>query len=177
LGYVGLKQGYPNMTAVPVGLPTPSGTAPVKLRGFSDIYITADSPNKDAVLDFLKFFLNCAPANAYIKGFNTYIPEYNAMMEAKIANAAALKAAHGDDYSANLFTDGFVTISLPLTTRNDYDELNAIISTAVYSEPFEDDLMKIILDEADNYFSGKKSLDDTINIITDRADTYFSEHN
>ena len=65
---------------------------------------------------------------------------------------------------------------LPPMSQQELDKFTKLLTESDTVSDSNEDIMKIINDEASGYFSGTKSLDETVSLIQNRVNIYMSEH-
>ena len=61
-------------------------------------------------------------------------------------------------------------------SQQELDKFTKLLTESDTVSDSNEDIMKIINDEASGYFSGTKSLDETVSLIQNRVNIYMSEH-
>jgi hypothetical protein len=158
--------------SVPVGNPIPSGKPLVYLYG-SDIAINSASENKAAAWEFIKFYINFN--DRYFIYFPVLSKDFEILAEETAAETVRLKEQYGENYSNSTFGNEYMTTSVRLPVREDFDAVLSLLPGAVVPKNSDEGLLLIITEEAVPYFEGEKSIEETLNIINDRAGTYISE--
>lgn len=77
--------------------------------------------------------------------------------------------------SDNIYYVGNQEIKLENMTQSDVDDINSLIENAKTVTKKNEQIMKIINDEAKSYFSGVKSVDDVAATVQSRVSIYMSE--
>jgi ABC-type glycerol-3-phosphate transport system substrate-binding protein len=175
-GYIVTSKFRLNTEAVPVGNPIPEGEPQSYINPGLRLCVSAASDNKDAAWDFVKFYLKIPFGGNGISGMPTLKRAFDEIKTQELTENAKLIAEYGADYSNS--TVGFgsgESYKVPLATEEDYAALEKLIASSIYPDSFESELLDIISEEAEHYFSGQKSIDEVLSIIKNRADLYIAE--
>ncbi|MDR0948497.1 MAG: extracellular solute-binding protein [Lachnospiraceae bacterium] len=165
-----------------IGYPTPDREPGIGLVAPDGIYtITSQSKNKEGAWLFLESLLTeeddgFAPDTLHVnkKILDKRMTE---VVEAELMYSPFVKDENGEKIPFRmLLFYGQVQIILPDATREDVDGLYALIDCAVKIISETDDIMTIVLEEAEAYFNGSKTLEQVTDIIQNRAKNYVSEN-
>ena len=104
----------------------------------------------------------------FMYGFPVRKTDFDALIEKKLAEKDSSYGYSWDD----------VEITVEGTTQEDVDKLKDLISRVdgISVNQQDNNLMNIITEEAEAYFTGQKSLDDVTSIIQSRATIYVNEN-
>lgn len=140
--------------------------------------ISAASSNKDAAIKFIsEFFTEENQATA---------AEYSFPITKKALENKFEKEKKGDFwidedgkeiFYENTYYLNDVEIKIPDVSDEDIDFVRNILANVNAVEGFDEDLIKIITEEADSYFSGAKSAEDVAEVMQSRVSIFLSERN
>jgi hypothetical protein len=165
-----------NTHAVPVGNIVPEGESKVHINPGYRIGIYAESDNKEAAWDFIKYYLTVPFGGNGSPGIPALKTTYDYLKEETLSDNAKLIAEYGEGYSNYSISFGSGgSFDVPLETENDYLALEELIAASVYPTTFEGELLDIITEEAEPFFKGQKSVDEVLAIIENRAGLYIAE--
>ncbi len=157
-----------------IGYPTAggSGTA-VYFRG-TELAINADSDEKDAAWEFVKYYL----LNGYDSGAGGFplVKEQfeEAMTEAMTDSYTDSVDGAGLLPKGSYFTsDGYIMVYK--ADQSDVDAIRALVARADCKFEYQTEIMEIINEEADYYFAGQKSVEEVMSLIQNRVSLYIAE--
>jgi ABC-type glycerol-3-phosphate transport system substrate-binding protein len=166
-----------------IGYPTPDGKSGVGLDASNGVFsITAQSKNKEGAWSFLESLLTDEDDEFYNAAFhaNRKILEkrMTELMNDELIVSPHTRGPNGEPIMIRSMIKFAQNdpIELPAVTQEDVDGLYTLIDSAVRIIPETDDIMTIILEEADLYFNGSKTLEQVTDIIQNRAQIYVSEN-
>lgn len=151
------------------GLPTPEGTSGAT-AGWSSAYaITAQSDHKDVAWEFLETFFTESSK------YSGWFPAMKHVMEEGILQA--MKIDHdGIEYGDHTGEIDGVPYTYRAATREEVDRILALIDGM---EPLaaqcDTEIENIIVEEAESYFQGHKSVEDVMEVIQGRVQMYVNE--
>ena len=158
----------------PVGMPRIDGGS-LNMIGGDPIYLNSASENKSAAWDFIKFYLNYDqyyPRPLASIGIPVIKELFYDNMEKHMDNNRRIKE-NGGSNAVEFYFDGK---PVKLVEQEDYETLIELIENS-NNIPCDDDILNIVSEEADMYFTGHSAEDDTIKKIQSRANICFSEKN
>ena len=174
--------------AVCVGFPTMDGTGGHELSASNAYAISTKSNQKDGAWAFIESVLNKEDSNnRYWNGF----PTVKSQLDAMIAEATKVEYATDENGEVILdesgeaiamgshgvgYEDGW-SYDFRTPTQEEVDVVLALMDEAKpVSYGGEDEVMKIINEEAEGYYSGQKSVDEVVGLIQSRVQIYVSEN-
>lgn len=140
----------------------------------NEFAITAKAKNPDGAWEFVKYFLTEEYQNS-VSGLPIMESAYAGLME-----KAKEKPFYMDENDVKQEYDrtywlGDQEIKIGVNTDEDNEKLMNFIKSVNSKQSYDKELVKIITEEAEAYFSGQKSVDEVADIIQNRASTYISE--
>lgn len=166
------EEGYFGEPVSMVGVPTDKGNGSM-LQINTSLAIMEKAKNPDGAWEFIKTLLT-DEAQENVSDFPVKISALNKMAE------KAKERPYWDNNGTKEYYDDQVWIgnqSFTITPNTDADNermMNFIKSVNTVYE-YDTDLLKIIDEEVQAYFSGQKSVDEVADIIQNRASTYINE--
>lgn len=171
-----------------IGFPTMDGTGGHALSSGNAYAIADKSSHKDGAWAFIENVLTQEENGRYWSGFPTVKSKLDAMIEeaTKVEyvtdeNGEIMKDENGEPIVSGAgsgigYEDGWeYTFRTP--TQEEVDVVLALMEEArPVSYGGEDEIMKIINEEAEGYYSGQKSVDEVAGVIQSRAYIYVSEN-
>jgi ABC-type glycerol-3-phosphate transport system substrate-binding protein len=179
--------------AICIGYPSVGGTGTYMIASGTPLGINADSTQKEGAWEFISYYLSEEAAE------DTWgIPINKASFEKKIQEAMTVQY-----YTEEEIKEGWVwvpedqqrisedgKIEKPVTSvyfgdKEDYiyaptqeivEEFTKIFTSTKSVSNYNKEVMAIIKEEADGYFSGQKSVEDVANIIQSRLQIYINEN-
>lgn len=176
--YKELLRGYFGEEATIIGYPTKDGSNGSVMNFDSSFAISSKSKNPEAAWDFIKTFWS----KDYQENGSWEIPAVKSVFVEKSKSAmerpfyidyeTGEKVYYDDTFWAGMDTQ----ITMEPLTQAEIDTLIDFISTVdKVCGVLDEDISKIINDEAASFFSGQKSVDEVTNIIQNRVSTYLKE--
>lgn len=140
----------------------------------------AASPNKEGVWEFIRFILS-GERQEGLKAING-----NGFPVRKTALDKQLKEEMEDEYyedtdgsmklrPKNSWTTGESDVRVYAATQEQVDRIRALIETAQADSRMDEQLFRIIYEEAEAYFSGQKSAKEAAELVQNRVQTYLNE--
>lgn len=166
------EEGYFGEPVSMVGVPTDKGNGSM-LQINTSLAIMEKAKNPDGAWEFIKTLLT-DEAQENVSDFPVKISALNKMAE------KAKERPYWDNNGTKEYYDDQIWIgnqSFTITPNTDADNermMNFIKSVNTVYE-YDTDLLKIIDEEVQAYFSGQKSVDEVADIIQNRASTYINE--
>lgn len=164
-----------------VGFPTPDGQGG-HLLFTNDAYgIAAVSEHKEGAWQFIEDFLTQEKSEMYyIRSnniFYTSFPTLKKALDEKVeASMEAGRQTPADKFPTRIYSDG-TGFQFHALTR---DEVNVVLELIPKATPFfsaeEDEIIRMINEEAPAYYSGQKKVEDVVSIIQNRVQLYVNEN-
>lgn len=164
---------------IPIGFPTADGKDGNLLITGDAVAIAASSMHKEGAWTFIEKELirgneSCYPdASLLPTGFPTLKEVFQSVMEYKIEQNNQIPS---NKFPMRIYNDGY-TVTFHAV---DWDEVNAMLELLQNARPASsdesDDIVKIIHEEAQAYYSGQKSIDDVAAVIQNRVSLYVGEN-
>ncbi len=157
-----------------IGFPSSEGIGAVVDVGTS-YAISSKSAHKEGAWNFLKYYLT----TEYQEQLTWQLPTIKAETVKRIEKG--MERPYWEDQDGNkeyydyTYWTGDTEIILDPLTRAEVDELVNYISTVNQASRYDDEIINIIQEEADAYFTGQKDVRDVTNIIQSRIQIYLSE--
>ncbi|MBR1853495.1 MAG: extracellular solute-binding protein [Lachnospiraceae bacterium] len=182
-------QVYPAMFDAPVtfvGFPTTDGSAGCMLgANGAGLAITSKSAQKEGAWAFIEFYLS-REDDMYSYGLPSNKKEMDKLIEEELkveylkdengelvldeeGNPISMKGRGGIGY-------GDWDYTYHNCTQEEIDEVQAVIAQARPASQLDDQILKIILEEAAPYFSKQKRVDEVTGVIQSRVQIYLSEN-
>ena len=171
-------------TAACVGFPTIDGKGGTLLFAGNAFGISAGSGNKSGAWDFIESIL----MRKNIDGMNNEEVYHYYFYELETAQLPTMKNAMSaiidyvmetdkdGNFGTFIYNDGWRFTGHALT----WDEVNIITDLVPDATPYfsvkDDEIIKIISEEAGAYYIGQKGVDDVVSIIQNRVQLYVSEN-
>ncbi len=185
-GNIQRYEGMFGETAACVGFPTADGSGGTLLYAGNAFGITATSQYKEGAWKFIESVLDPKEAEQMEPEELVYsirwelngLPSVKKIMD--MMNEYYLEddrewAAKGRDFGFLTYEDGWIIEFHALTQ----EEIDTVLELVKDAKPFysveEDDVVKIIGEEAPAYYRGQKSLEDVAEIIQNRVQLYVNE--
>lgn len=164
-----------------VGFPTADGRGGHLLFASDAYAIAAVSEHKEAAWKFVEEFLAQEKSEFYYVSsyniFHTIFPTLKKTLYEKAEeNIESSSQIPVGKFSSRIYSDGFVIKFHALT----WDDVNVILNLVPDATPYfsvkDDEIIKIISEEAQAYYTGQKGIDDVVSIIQNRAQLYVDEN-
>jgi ABC-type glycerol-3-phosphate transport system substrate-binding protein len=168
-----------------IGYPTPDGSPGSSIETGGIYTIPSASTHQEGAWEFIKFVLQTKDRNS-----NMSIPVLKSRLETEFTNA--ITPEYELDAEGNLILDdmgnkierskeGYAfdnsdTYYLYAVTEDKIGGIRSLIDSAVASVQGADDAHNIILEEAQAYFAGDKTVEEVADIIQSRVKIYVSEN-
>ncbi len=140
--------------------------------------ISAQSELKEPAWDFIRSFLS----KEYQKSIEYEMPVIQEMFDYKLKQLTATEV-YTDEFGEIIqpveertMTYGDIEVEIGIPTQEDVETYINIINQTKYCVDGDGVIFNIILEEATDYFKGKKSLDKTVEVIQNRVTTYVNEN-
>ncbi len=153
------------------GYPTSEGSGIVIDNSGATLGISAKSEYQDVAWEFIKYYLeNTSIDYWYANGFPVLTEKLDAMLdEINISN---------HEYDGEMTTWSFSDIDLEIPYPNDEEiaEIKEIIYAADLVEDGSEDIISLVIEEAEPYFEGQKTAAEVAEIIQSRISIYVKEN-
>lgn len=158
-----------------IGFPSPDGDGAAIQSSFS-LAMSAKSKNQDGVWAFMRQYLLDDYQDQISNGFPLSLKKLNSM-----AQEAQQKPYYLDENGQKVEYDDTYWIAdqeivLPLMTQDEVDTVMNLVKSVDQVMTYDDDLLNIVTEEADAFFTGQKSAAEVASIIQGRAKIYVSEN-
>ncbi len=170
-----------------IGFPTVDGQGGHALSANEAYAITTKSEKKDGAWEFLESLLTEKNNDRFYSGFPTLKSRLNEMAEKAVTpeyitdeNGEILKDENGEPVisegaSSIGYEDGW-SYTYRLATQEEVDRVMELMNVAKpVSYNGDDEISKIINEEAEAFFKGQKSVDEVAGVIQNRVNIYVSE--
>lgn len=166
-----------------IGFPNEDGTTGTYLTCSSPIAIMAKSENQEAAWAFVEYYLSEGESEWYSYGFSSRKEKF----EEQVAESMTTDYTdeNGDPYlnedglaltgGGMSYGDDDWSYDYRVTTEEEADLLREMIENAQPINSMDNEILSIITEEADSYFSGDKSAADAAAVIQSRVQIYVNE--
>lgn len=169
-----------------IGFPAPEGKRGTLLTAENAFGITAVSSNKDGAWQFLESVLARQSQEGVendeiymLAWLDSRLPSQKRILDIKAKSALeedAAWAAEGRAFHGHIYEDGWTYEGHALTQ----EEVDTIVGLSKGAKPAfsmeNNEIIRIINEEAPAYYSGQKSAEDVANIIQNRVQLYVDEN-
>lgn len=159
-----------------IGYPVTDGGVGCMLNAGSRYGMTSKSQHKDGAWAFIESYMTDNASKMFSWGFSTLKEEFQKSIDEAIKRNEP--AEEGDTMAMGMSSvsmDGWeYTYHQP--TNEEIAQVQELISAARVSSSTNDEIYKIIQEEAEPYFDGQKSVDEVAGVIQSRAQIYVSEN-
>ncbi len=165
-----------------VGFPTADGRGGTLLFADNAFGIFAGSGNKSGAWDFIESVLNRNNTDGMDNEEIYYACYYGSSQYPTMKKAVSaivdyiMETDKTGQFGTMSYLDGWRFTGHAVT----WDEINAILDLIPDATPYfsveDDEIIKIINEEAGAYYSGQKGIDDVISIIQNRVQLYVNEN-
>ncbi len=162
-----------------VGVPVSEGYGTVIQPSRLVLAISANSRHKDISWEFIAQFLTSSYQNEKL---NYCLPLRRDTMEHMLEEAGNMEyvvSADGNEIpivKSEISFEGEEAIKIYRMEEEEKKQLLRLIETASLNDAIDYTLYNIVLEEAQSYFAGDRTLDEVIDIIQRRASLYIAEH-
>lgn len=158
-----------------VGFPTADGRGGHLLLTGDAYAIAAVSEHKEGAWEFIEEFLTGEKSELYYVTLYTEFTSFKKPLNEKIEST--IEAGKGyDHFSMRIYEDGWTFQYHALTWEEVDPMLNLIPDATPFFSVEDDEIIKIINEEASAYYSGQKGVEDVVNVIQNRVQLYVSEN-
>ena len=164
-----------------VGFPTESGAGSFIDAEYS-YAIFAKSANKDGAWQFLRRFLteDYQENKDYKYGYDSGIPVVKKLVQAQANKLMERPYWEDENGNKNYYDDTFwingESIIIDQFTQSEVDSLMNFVNGVNKTGYYDEDVLKIVSEEAGSFFSGSKSAMDVANMIQNRVQLYVNEN-
>ena len=169
-----------------VGFPTVDGTGGHALSAGEAYGITVKSAHKDAAWEFLESILTQEENDRFRSGFPTVKSKLDEMAQKAVEpdyvtdeNGEILKDENGEPIISGTSTIGYEDGWSYTYRTPTQEEVDAVMELMNNAKPVSfngnDEITKIINEEAEGFFKGQKSVDEVAGIIQNRIKIYVGE--
>lgn len=160
-----------------IGFPVEGESGTVVTPGRSVLAISKSSKQKERAWEFIAWCLGEEGQSQLKWG----LPVRKSVFEAQLQNA--LEAEYEIDSEGNrkpvvknqILFEGEEPVEIYAISEAQAEKLRELIASAEMHNALDDRLYRILLEEADYYFNGDKTLEETARVIQGRAQMYVSE--
>lgn len=168
-----------------IGFPVMDGGVGCTMSASNRYAIVAQSAHKEGAWAFIESYLTTKDT-MFAWGFPTLKKEFNQKMD-EACNVKYMLDGNGEqmlDEEGNPIPEGGTSgiggngwsYTYQIPTKEDVELVKMLLSVARPEKRTNDELMKIIQEEATPYFEGQKTLDEVAGIIQSRAQIFVSEN-
>lgn len=170
--YRDIVKGYLGEDATYIGYPTSEGNGTV-INFYLSFAISSKASNPDGAWDFVKYYLS----KDYQDSITYNIPASMSRFDEICEQAKNVNTEGGDfEIYKEPFWMGNGYVELDPINDDDIAAIKAVILSAEKLEGnVEDEVIDIIIEEAEPFFEGQKSVDEVTSIIQSRISIYISE--
>lgn len=159
-----------------VGYPSQYNCGSVAKMGEIGLAMNAKSANKEAAWEFIRFFLE----EEYQTKYTTAFPMSKAAFEKKME--AAMKKTYGEDENGEQIEIATISVGwqdymmeVYAATQEEVDAVRDLVNRIDHVKRVDDQIYNIVLEEAEAYFNGQKSVEEVVQVIQSRANIYMNE--
>ena len=158
-----------------VGFPTDSGQGSYIYRDGA-YAISAKSANVDGAWEFIRYYLT----DEYQNEIDWPFPVNEAAFDAAVAKGMEKPSYEDEDgnmveYEYTYWMNG-EEIILPVMTKEQTDQVSAFLKSVTKPLYYNEDIINIVTEEAEAFFTGQKSVQDVVDVIQNRAQVYINEN-
>lgn len=156
-----------------IGYPVLSGSGTAVCYSGTEIAINADSEQREQAWDFVKFYIE----NGYNGlGFPVAVEQLKAFME-NAMKQDIVDDQEGGQYELpkGTYSDEDTYVEVFAASQEEVDKVWALIETVNGTFDYNIDILNIINEEAEAYFSGMKTVSETAETIQNRVQLYLQE--
>lgn len=146
------------------------------IAGNMTFAMNAKSKNKEAAWDFIKYFLSDEYQDKLEWGFPVKLSSLEA--QAKKAQEKPFwldEKGNKVEYDETYWIDN-VEIKITPMTQEKIDKVNKFLKSINQVINYDNQLLNIVIEEAESYFSGQKNVKEVADIIQSRAKIYVNEN-
>jgi len=165
-----------------LGYPLNGKFNPIVKRGDINIAITAGCRNKDVAWDFAMSFFSHENQEIISQKSNNYIPATKEAFNNKVEKAQVVEYYKNEGGDIIEIPHRWIKgpgweIKVNAAKKNEVEEFENLVNEAKsYDTYYDEEVMKIILEEMDAYFKDKKTIYEIEEIIQSRVSMYIQEN-
>ncbi len=175
---VSMIHGQLGSEAAYVGFPGLEGNSSV-LQPSSDMFvISAKSANIQGAWEFVRYYLTEEYQNSEnIYGFPVLKSVLDERLQSTMKKPSHINEETGakEEYDYTYYING-EEISVDPFTQAEFDEISAFISSVNKRSYYNEEIINIVKEEAESFFSGQKSAEEVAGIIQSRVQIYVDEN-
>lgn len=157
-----------------VGFPNEEGIPWYDMTYYEMYGINAASENKEAAWTFIEYLFS---EEYQMPGEMSTFPARKDTLEILLDTAISYQCTSDRSTTYNTYTkEKEKVMDIAPLTQEDKENILYIIDNCYRNTMEDNDILWMILDEAEPYFAGDKSLDDVVKIIQNRASLYLDEY-
>jgi len=160
------------------GFPGAKGNGAV-FNAYTEIAITSKASNPDGAWNFVKYFLSDEYQDTFVNKDGYQFPIKKSSLE-KLAEIAKERPYWEDqdgnkEYYDNTYWNGSSSIDIGVNTDEDNQRVIDFINSTENISRYDEQIYKIINEEATAFFEGQKSSKEVADIIQNRISNYLAE--
>ncbi len=160
------------------GYPGAKGNGAV-FNAYTEIAITSKASNPDGAWNFVKYFLSDEYQDTFASMDSYEFPIKKSSLE-KLAEVSKERPYWEDadgkkEYYDNTYWNGSSSINIGVNTDEDNQKVMDFINSTENISRYDEQINKIINEEADAFFEGQKSSKEVADIIQNRVSNYLAE--
>lgn len=161
------------------GLPGAAGNGAV-FDAYTEVAITSKASNPDGAWNFVKYFLSDEYQDLFTTNDSYQFPIKKSSLE-KLAGAAKERPYWEDEdgkkeYYDNTYWNGSESVNIGVNTDEDNQRVMDFINSTENISRYDEQIDKIINEEASAFFEGQKSSKEVAEIIQNRVSNYLAEN-
>lgn len=161
------------------GFPGAKGNGAV-FNAYTEIAITSKASNPDGAWNFVKYFLSDEYQDLYATNDSYQFPIKKSSLE-KLAEVSKERPYWEDEngkkeYYDNTYWNGSSSVNIGVNTDEDNQKVMDFINSTENISRYDEQINKIINEEADAFFEGQKTSKDVAEIIQNRVSNYLAEN-
>lgn len=160
------------------GFPGAKGNGAV-FNAYTEIAITSKASNPDGAWNFVKYFLSDEYQDLYATNDSYQFPIKKSSLE-KLAEISKERPYWEDsdgkkEYYDNTYWNVSSSVNIGVNTDEDNQKVMDLINSTENISRYDEQINKIINEEADAFFEGQKSSKEVAEIIQNRVSNYLAE--
>lgn len=161
------------------GFPGAKGNGAV-FNAYTEIAITSKASNPDGAWNFVKYFLSDEYQDLYATNDSYQFPIKKSSLE-KLAEISKERPYWEDsdgkkEYYDNTYWNGSSSVNIGVNTDEDNQKVMDLINSTENISRYDEQINKIINEEASAFFEGQKSSKEVAEIIQNRVSNYLAEN-
>ncbi len=161
------------------GFPVAKGNGAV-FNAYTEIAITSKASNPDGAWNFVKYFLSDEYQDLYATNDSYQFPIKKSSLE-KLAEISKERPYWEDsdgkkEYYDNTYWNGSSSVNIGVNTDEDNQKVMDLINSTENISRYDEQINKIINEEASAFFEGQKSSKEVAEIIQNRVSNYLAEN-